>query len=215
MINYSPKLANHCDFLPFKSESVGLVLVLSTVIYYFIPTYIRRKNKLVPFPQGKDPYFEKEIQRIIELADVVPPPTIAFATNTRSANAQAFGYRNKYILRLDGGLRLLMRKSPATFQALVLHELGHIINGDVPRAYFSLSLWLVTLLLVAGSLLLFSMTSDSIDLNDVGLWLQTGAMFAIATTMWAGLLRVREVYADWRAATRLVLNKLLHPSLIP
>jgi Zn-dependent protease with chaperone function len=188
-------------FFAFQVGILGLVLVPSTAVYYFLPTYFRRRNKLEPFPQGKDPVFEKEVQRVIELAGVFPPPTITYTTNTRSSNAQAFGYRNKYILRLDGGLRLLMRKSPVIFQALVLHELGHIKNGDVTRAYFSLSLWLVTLLLVASSLLFFSITSDNFDLNDFGLWLQIGAMLAIVTAIWAGLLRVREVYADWRAAT--------------
>ena len=192
------------ESLRFISLQVGiaaLMIFLAAIIFFLHPNYIRRKKHLAPLPPGKDPVLENEVQRLTQLAGVTPSPTVETVKGSRSINAQAFGFRRHYSLRLDGGLRLLLRKSPATFQALVLHELGHIVNGDVTRAYFSLALWLVVLLMAGGSLLLISVTSASYDLNDVALWLQIGFMVAIITVIWAGLLRVREFYADWQAAT--------------
>jgi Zn-dependent protease with chaperone function len=197
---YLAQIRESLGFVAFETGSVLLPFILALIGYRLYPTYIRRKKNLEPLPDGKDTVFQDNTLQLAKLAKVSPPPTIVFAEGSRSLNAQAFGFRNKYSLSLEGGLRLLLRKAPAEFKARVLHELAHIVNGDVTRTYFAQALWLVALFSIIGYVIVFSISSDSYDTNDFILWVQIGAVLAIVAVIRASLLRTREVYADWRAA---------------
>ncbi len=204
---------------------VGLALgmfLLATVIYRTHPVRIRRRKDLVSLPQDKDPAFHREVQRLASLAGVRPAPTIELGKGLLSQNGQAFGFRNQYVLRLDGGLRLRLRKAPGVFRAIVLHELAHIVNRDVGRTYFAQALWVAVIFLsilpltisvgviFARDWILTPLTEGitSLDLNRLLthslpvvllFFLQVGATLAVIWAIRASLLRVREIYADWRA----------------
>ena len=202
---------------------VLLVLALSTVIYRSHPARLRRRKKLTRLPADKDPKFQQQIAQLAQVANVSSTPTIEMGPGLKSQNAQAFGLRHHYSLRLDGGLRLLMRKAPEVFRAIVLHELAHIVNRDVGRTYFAQALWRATVSLTIIPLVLgvsyFFVNGfiikpllngfETLDwqqlltrsLPTVILFaIQVAVTLGLVAAIRAGLLRIRETYADWRTA---------------
>ncbi len=155
-------------------------------------------------------------------AGIPPPyPVVEMPRGYRGTSGQAFGFRGKYFIRLDGGLRIWQRIKSARFRAIVFHELAHITNDDVWHSYFAEALWkamifLSILPLVLGSLLKIlqqliagllnnGISSAIISFLDIlpliiGLSLQTIIVLGIIATIRARLLRTREVYADWQAS---------------
>lgn len=200
-----------------------VVLVLAAVIYRGHPARIRRRKKLTPLIADKHPAVQGEIERLSRSVAVSPQPSVEMGPGVRGQNAQAFGLPKQYVLGLDGGLRLLLRRAPTLFQALLLHELAHIANRDVGRTYFAEALWraaiyvtavpfallLGGIALIAGIATLLTRQMSASDLvllvvmNLLGLpvvFLVLGVPLAVVAFIRASVLRAREFYADWRAA---------------
>jgi len=198
------------------------LLILATIIYRVYPNRIRRKKNLQLMTRSSDPKYMDAIQNLVSLSGISPAPSIEAAPGLRSVDGQAFGLPNHYILRLGGRLRLLLRQNPDSFRAIVLHELGHIANADVARAYFAQAIWIAVVSLTIIPIIAFiafnfiqglteklsgGMTSAEwtrlFTLNIptiIILLLQFSGTLAIIAAIRGSLLRVREVYADWRAA---------------
>lgn len=115
------------------------ILILSTAIYRSYPSYIRRRKKLQKITHAQKPSLINSIRALSDLANV-SPPLIEIEARSRSTVGQVFGFRKQYSLRLGGRMELLMRKAHDRFQAIILHELAHIANGDVGRTYFTQAL---------------------------------------------------------------------------
>jgi Zn-dependent protease with chaperone function len=119
-------------------------------------------------------------------------------------------------------MALQMRRSPHRFRAVIKHELGHIVNKDVWRTYFTQALWSTVLLALSVFIAFFSLrflaalwrnltaVIDGTDPNwfdffrfrlPLNLWftLQTLGLLALFHSIRISVLRAREVYADWRA----------------
>ncbi len=199
------------------------LFLLATVIYRAHPAFIRRKRKLTPLAPGKDQTFHQEVCRLAGVAGIAPPPAIELGEGLHLQNGQAFGFPRRYMLRLDGGLRLLLRKASGTFRAIVLHELAHIANRDVARTYFAQSLWIAVVSLAFMPLAiavayiiidawLLKLLAEGVSGFDwrrlftvqiptlLLLIFRVGATLLLVAAIRAGLLRVREIYADGRAA---------------
>lgn len=198
------------------------VFALATIIYLFHPNRIRRKKNLRLMNRSDDPRFIDAVQDLVKLSTVSPAPRIEMAAGSRSVDGQAFGFRNHYALRLGGRLRLLFRQNADRFRATVLHELAHIANNDIMRAYFAQAIWIavVVLVVIPGiAIIAFKFMSGFGELIAGGpnsgrstrlftivlptifiLLSQFGATLAIFLAIRSSLLRIREVYADWRAA---------------
>jgi Zn-dependent protease with chaperone function len=188
---------------------------LATFVYRRHPARLRRRFKLEPLRPEQAPAFYSEVQILAACAGLVPAPAVEMNPSLRSQGGQAFGRRGEFSLRLDSGLRVLLLKSPAAFRALVLHELGHIVNHDVARTYFAQAIWVAAIgvvlvplavasvvVLVQGQFADFNVTRLFIRNLPalLWLWLQAGVILAVMAAMRASLLRGREFYADWRAA---------------
>jgi Zn-dependent protease with chaperone function len=201
---------------------IALTFLLAAIFYRDHPRGIRRRKNAVPFAPQRDPRFAGELQALSVQAGLPAPPGILMGKNLSAQGGQAFGVGRRKSLYLDAGLRLLLRKSVENFRAIVRHELAHIVNRDIGRTYFAQSLWgavvAVTILplLVSSLYLVFSSTIEnaadglaSSELEDLlfvklpqvaTLLLQSAGLIALVLLIRAGLLRTREVYADWRAA---------------
>lgn len=200
------------------------VLILAAIIYRSYPGYIRRNRGLRPVARGDDDQLVDGIQELVGLSGISPAPSIEMAAGLRSVDAQAFGLRNHYALRLGGRLRLLLRQSPDSFRAIILHELAHIANADVSHTYFAQAIWITVVILavIPGmAFVIFSFAQGLTGRLAGGLinkeWIvhfftvnvptvllvlfQFGGMLAVIAAIRSSLLRTREVYADWRAAT--------------
>jgi Zn-dependent protease with chaperone function len=198
------------------------VLILATVIYRGHPSRIRRNKNLRLMTRSDDAQFVDAVQNLVKLSGISPAPSIEVAAGSRSVDGQAFGLHKHYALRLGGRLRLLLRQSPNSFRAIVLHELAHIANADVARTYFAQAIWIATVILIIIPAIVFiafkftqgltekltgGLTSDewirlfTLNLPTVLVQLfQFGGTLAIVVAIRGSLLRIREVYADWRAA---------------
>ncbi len=217
---YLSYLLELLQYLAFPTLLLLSVFTLAMLIYRTHPARIRRRRALKPLSSDQDGALHRKTRHLAQTVGVRPTPTVELGKGMRSQNGQAFGLRNRYAIRLDQGLRLLLRKSPSAFRAIFLHELAHLANHDVGRTYFAQALWtaVVVLTIVPLSIALgasFIQGFVSRLLNGTMDWqrffftniptfsiiaLQIGATVAIVAAIRASLLRVREVYADWRAA---------------
>ena len=201
---------------------IGLTFLLAAIFYYDHPRRIRRQKDTVPLALQSDSRFVQELTTLSTQAGLQSLPSIELGKKLNSQDGQAFGVGHQKSLYLDGGLRVLLRKSVENFRAIIRHELAHIVNRDIGRTYFAQSLWsaviIVTILPLFVSILYLLLTSTyskiangftSADLQDLlfvklrfiaGLLLQSGGLITLVLLTRAGLLRTREVYADWRAA---------------
>jgi hypothetical protein len=207
----------------FFPVAMGLAaLGLATAIYWSYPSRIRRRNRLHRVPEDSPSTLVRQVRALSGLANV-SPPSVEVQRGASFADGQVFGVRRRYSLRLGGRMHLLLRKAPDRFRAIVLHELGHIANRDVERTYVTQALWVA----VVFSLLLpmvavysfrslsgmvrelFGQGPDDFDwlrwyttnLPIYLLWIvQVGLTLAVVAAIRSSVLRVREIYADWRAA---------------
>ena len=201
---------------------VTLTFIITFALYLWHPSQVRRRGKLTALTPERDPLVHERVQSLAKIADI-PPPIIETNNSMREGNGQAFGLHGHYSIRLDGGLRQAARSQPETFRAIVLHELAHIANSDINRTYFSQALWLavITAVLLPLTLSILGLfmratvvkafqqglaslnviTLLTVNIPEIGIFLlQTSAILSIILMIRAGLLRAREVYADWRAA---------------
>lgn len=193
----------------------GAVLLAAAFLFLLHPLMVRRGMRAKRLQPGMDPEMEKELDLLSRRAGLRSPPRIELGEGF-GTGGQAYGLPERYILRLGGGMRLLMRKARDAFQAIVFHELAHIYNRDVWRAYTAQAVWtaatwtsLIPFLVATGYVLIrrwlgaspgASALQTSV-FNIVLLAVQIAVCIMLVSVMRAGLLRAREVYADWRAAS--------------
>jgi len=196
---------------------IFLALIIAVVIYRRYPRHIRHKTKLRKLTRQDDERLLATVQELAQRSNLSPVPSVEMAFDSRSMDGQAFGFRNHYSLGLGGRLRLLLRKNPDRFRAIILHELAHIFNNDVQRTYFAQAIWAVVIVLIFApaisyiavnftrQLIELIMGSDSESESASNLittlitFIQLGGTLVIVAAIRSSLLRVREVYADWRA----------------
>lgn len=197
------------------------MLIIATLIYRGHPNRIRHAKKLRVISPDTDTQFAIATQELVSISSVSPPPSIEMANRAQSVDGQAFGLRNRYAVRLGSGLRLLLRRDPKSFRAIVLHELAHIANKDILPTYFAQAIWFSFVILTVIPLLIFiayNFIQGQIEKISGGLTLeelirlftinvptviislfQIGCMLAFVVAIRGSLLRVREIYADWQA----------------
>jgi Zn-dependent protease with chaperone function len=218
---WSLYLAQSLRFLAVPFGWMIAVLLLAGLIYATHAARLRRQRKLRPMLREQDPQFLDAVAELAARNGISPAPAIEVGADSRSMDGQAFGFAPRYALRLGGRLRLLFRKNPDSFRAIVLHELAHIANGDIARTYFAQAIWYALVLLVmipalADILFRFGTGLAQAAANPTPaslsrlvvltlptvfiLFLQFSATLALAAAIRASLLRAREIYADLRAA---------------
>lgn len=201
---------------------ISIMALIALVRYRAHPQRLIRRLALKPLIRVDDTYFVEEVERLSSQVGIWPPPMILSRKQSlkESASGQAFGLPGRLMLRLDGNLRLRLRKRPAETHAVVFHELAHIANHDIGRSYGADAIWLAAAWLTIGPLLLIFhfhfITSwaeqfASTGQLNIGRLLETtfsllvllarsGGVLLVVALARASLLRAREIYADWRAA---------------
>jgi Zn-dependent protease with chaperone function len=199
-----------------------LLLLLAGLVFLIYPSWIRYQKRLRPFGRQEDSRFYDAVRNLAHETGVSPPPSIEVGESAQAADGQVFGLPGRYAIRLGKGLRLVLRKNPGGFRGIVLHELAHLANRDVWRTFFAQSIWIAAVVLILFPTILFVLVSfsgaflgkfaDGFSSRDLKVLLgenlpsallflfQVFCIMAIIFMMRASLLRVREVYADWRAA---------------
>lgn len=210
------------DYRVWQAALPSAVILAAIGLYLVHPTRIVRQQKLEPFDPAQDAKLQSEVELMGTVAGIAKQPHVMIRGVPR-VDGQAFGLPGNYVIRLDQGLRLLVRKAPALFRARYLHELAHIANRDIGRSYFSHALWSATLwlaiipyLAMAIITLIGSRLGVIVDTGTLNadfyrlltvslptvlfLAAQFGTGVLIAYSIRASLLRSREYAADWRVA---------------
>lgn len=188
----------------------GVVVLAAAVLFAGLAAWKGRSGRVVELTgvhRGAE--LLREMQGLVAKARLVRAPRFVVEPSATSAGAVVFGSNRRPVVCLQGGLLVLERREPARFEAVVLHELGHIRNRDVTITYITVALWRVFL----GAVLLpYTLWYGAVFLgwNRGAFWTRdepfvvrslilTVTMVVLVHLSRAEVLRSRELYAD-RAA---------------
>jgi len=217
-------ISNSLEYLPSVLISFFIFSVTFIFSYYLYRRHAKdiiRKKKLKKADNTDGKYFRliNDIKNITSVYGTEIPEI--FIAPDFTTGAQAFGFKNKNMLRIDNGLRMMAYKNFKRFKAIVLHETGHIINNDVSKTYMARSLWKAVLyifavptlliILISFSMNIFKKVSKGFGAEDLKgillgsipsfllLTLSISLFFLLIYLLVKSLVRTREYYADRRA----------------
>jgi hypothetical protein len=211
MMAYFPCLARYAPAPPWWQILVGppIVIAAAVILFRLLPVWKRRRSRCVLLDRlSGGAEIRADVTRLAE--GRVPVPELFVAPASRGMSGAVFGTNGRPCLCLDGGLVAVRESDPDTFEAVVLHELGHIANRDLTVTYATVALWRTFVVLViapymvqwAGLLRLIGTnagdlpTFDAQTLRDLALPVVTTAVIYFVR---AEVLRSRELYADLTA----------------
>ena len=216
--------------LIFPIATTLMLFFTSILIFLNYPQKLIRRLKVLRNDSEKTKEF-REYAAYVSSSVLKRSPDILITDLISGAHAQAFGTGFRNFLRLDGGLRLLRNKSKRLFDAILFHELGHFINKDIAKTYFSVSIWYSAISLFALPLVLLliivffqgviqKLLTGGIDFDEIqtiasvnlpNLLKAIGQMILLFGTIVFfrnSVLRSREFYADLRSVTFGYANEL-------
>lgn len=197
----------------------GLFLLgFARVLYVLHPRRIRRRHGSQPLATEQAPTVVSFLRHCTETLSL---PQLEVETATGLAEAQTFGVRGKEVLLLHGTPDLLEKTWGDTAKTIVLHEIGHVVNGDAQEREKSRAIWIALSIMLA--LIFFAMGPFALA-GVARAYLERGAEAAhseltaviasllwaalhlapsllLSGLIWAGLVRTRELYADRRVAS--------------
>lgn len=182
------------------------LLLVATWIYLDHPARFRRRLQARPLEAAEAPRVVDYLKRCSEGLGI---PALDLQYRPGPGNqAQTFGLRGREVLLFHGPPWLLDRAWGDTARALVLHEIGHIVNGDAQDREKSKAIWAALLFLLAfelcilgGFILLDARMAAAREGSLLSLAWRFGGLLLVVRLTWAGLVRVRELYADRRVSS--------------
>nr|WP_157529314.1 M48 family metalloprotease [Kibdelosporangium sp. MJ126-NF4] len=186
---------------------IGSLGIVTFSIYWLYPSMIKRRGALKKLTEANYPELVEALHGLCGEIHVTPPTFMLAPYATTTTTAMTFGHVRHRFVKLDAGLVVLSHTKPATFRAVVLHELAHLRNRDVDITYLTVGLWWSFAVIAIPSMLTVAIASRlSVDAQTWHLdwWgtLRVSASLLALTTLILltrnALLRVREHYADAR-----------------
>ncbi len=198
---------NHC-LAEVRLAQVGwslggtlLLLLVAVLMYWYYPAWKMRRNELRSLDAEDVPEVVTYLEELCREAHLETAPVFLWDPLNPAIYGLALGRWGRYYIVISGGLVTRFYTDRPVFRAVVLHELAHLRNGDVSRAYFTVAVWRAFLVVVLGALLAVQLwylnTSPlTVATLTVGVAALTGLVYVIRN----GVLRARELYADVRAS---------------
>jgi Zn-dependent protease with chaperone function len=186
------------DRLPWVLVPAGAMLFVATgalVLYRRHPRRIRERCGTGPLSREEAPRVMAEIEDLCSREGIAPP---GLEVRPGLAQGHAFGLPGREVLLLHGGPKELESAWGDSLRVIAFHELGHIANGDAQEREKARAVWLAFLALLGGTVFLLG---PFIGLRPAGRI--AGIFMATIAVLWmirVGLIRIRELYADWRVA---------------
>ncbi|WP_406389617.1 M48 family metalloprotease [Streptomyces sp. NBC_00887] len=154
----------------------------------------------------------QHLARLANQADLRKTPDFIIDPRALSSGAVVFGRGGKYAVCLNVGLVISRETRPEHFEAVVLHELAHIRNGDIDITYIIISLCRVMLAAVLVPCAIFNAwllwKEEVLDAGGI-YWAQaqpslaatalSALLVVIVYLGRADILRRRELVADFDA----------------
>lgn len=193
----------------------SFILGFAAVLYFRHPRRLRRRYKSHALIAEHAPSVATFLQKVTTSLALAPPRLEVTEEENNFAEAQTFGLPGKEVLLLHGSPGFLERTWGDTARTVLLHEVGHIVNGDAQDREKSRALWIAFAAFIALMLLLVGVAiltaiyfakgaeATRASLGVVGLMLLRAAgllvpMMLLIWSIWFGLIRIREYYADYR-----------------
>ncbi|MEU6867411.1 M48 family metalloprotease [Streptomyces sp. NPDC046876] len=133
--------------------AVGLLFLLSTVLYLLYPAWRRRRTRVAPATDHLHVAIGVELPGLAEQMGV-PVPELRIRDRI-TASAVADGRLGRHTVYVDGGLAgRVFRTRPALVRAVIRHELAHLRGGEVHLTRMVVSAWWVFPFLVVLPVLL-------------------------------------------------------------
>jgi Zn-dependent protease with chaperone function len=176
---------------------IGVLTVLAGAMYWAQPWWYRRHRHLVPLTSQEAPKVIERLEQLREQAEVGPVTWLQQPLNF-APSAFAFGRVRRRIVAVSGGAVVSQVRQPAVFDAIVLHELGHIRNRDIDQTYLAVAIWwafVVAALLPMAGLLISGKLSPPVPL----IW-RAVVLALLVYLLRNSILRSREFGADARVA---------------
>jgi Zn-dependent protease with chaperone function len=176
---------------------IGVLAVLAGAMYWAQPWWYRRHRRLVPLTSEEAPEVIERLEELRGRAGVGPVTWLQQPLNF-APSAFAFGRVRRRIVAVSGGAIVSQARQPAVFDAIVLHELGHIRNRDIDQTYLAVAIWwafVVAALLPMAGLLISGKLSPPAPL----IW-RAVVLALLVYLLRNSILRSREFGADARVA---------------
>jgi Zn-dependent protease with chaperone function len=176
---------------------IGVLAVLAGAIYWAQPWWYRRHSRLVPLTSEEAPGVIERLEELRGRAGVGPVTWLQQPLNFQPS-AFAFGRIRRSMVTVSGGAVVAQARHPAVFDAIVLHELGHIRNRDIGQTYLAVAIWrafVVASLLPMAVLLIFGLLGPVPSLTWRAL-----VLALLVYLLRNSILRAREFDADARVA---------------
>jgi Zn-dependent protease with chaperone function len=172
---------------------VALLAVVSVGFLFAVPWLRSRRHTYVLVDDRETPEIATPLR---DLAGRAGTPGVDFLLDPFDPRTSAFTFgrpgRRRVVLR--GGLVTLLVTDRPAFEAIVLHELGHVRNRDIDQTYVSLTTF-------AAFVLVAVLPFAAVLRGGLPVWpmlWRFAVLTLIVYLLFAALLRSRERYADAR-----------------
>jgi Zn-dependent protease with chaperone function len=176
---------------------VGVLAVLAGAMYWAQPWWYRRRRRLAPLTSEEAPKVVERLEQLRQRAGTGPVTWLQQPLNF-APSAFAFGRVRRRMVAVSGGAVVAQARQPAVFDAIVLHELGHIRNRDIDQTYLAIAMWwafVVAALLPMAVLLILRQLGPAPSL----IW-RVVVLALLVYLLRNSILRAREFDADARVA---------------
>ncbi len=190
---------------------------VAAVLYIRHPRRIRRRYESRTLTAWEAPTVVSFLQSCTSALRLPPLRLEVAEARSKLAMPQTFGRPGKEVLLLHGAPGFLEDTWGDTAKTVVLHEVGHIVNGDAQDREKSRALWIglvaflgLTFCVLWGFALLgvslargAEQASMTFAAASLAILRATGLftpMLLLVWFIWLGLVRIREFYADYRVA---------------
>ncbi|MDF3294348.1 M56 family metallopeptidase [Streptomyces sp. RB6PN23] len=190
----------------------GFLLVLACGLFFALPVWKARRSRVVLLSAvDHDGWIRWQLEQLAQVAGLKRMPRVVVDPSAASTSAAVFGRNGRPTVCLHGGLLARRATAPTDFQAVVLHEMAHIRNGDVTLTYATVALWRTFIAAVLApyavgfGILIFNSYAPETRPYEIGLpaWralVLPLVMTAVVYLARSDVLRSRELHADFTAA---------------
>jgi hypothetical protein len=174
---------------------VLLLIGVAATFYYGHAKRLRNRYRTQPLTKAESPMVVADLESYAH-RNGLSLPQLEYTSGL--AQGHSFGTKGGEVLLLHGTPAMLESSWGEANRAIALHELAHIANADAQEREKAKAVWKAFVIVLLGALAL--LLAFGIRLSSSAL-IRVLGMLIFVRALWAGLIRTREFYADWRAAS--------------
>ena len=193
---YTNRFVDHGYRVSLPLAFMSLLGTGAFILYRRYPERIRHRQEARLLRREEIPRISADLEEFCSRNGLAMP---RLEVRSGLAQGHAFGLPGREILLLHGTPELLEKSWGGSLRAIILHELGHLANRDAHDREKARAVWITFIVLLAAVAGLLALLP--IQLRAGWLVIEFIPVLAVTWMMWAGLIRIREFYADWQASS--------------